>query len=231
MSPPYDANPDRRPLPDGWIAQYDPNYKAWYYVNTLAKPPIPTWIHPLGPATPSLPEYSPPAVPPNNNSSTYADRYSPNGQGGYASQDDRNSSAEYRDERRGLGGLLGHLRPGHHHNSGFGRGGGGYMGGGGGYMGGGGGYMGGGGGYPGQQQQPQVVYVEQQHAPKRSGMGNVALGAGAGLLGGVVLGEMLERGDEDRRYDDGYNDGAYDGGFDGGNDFGGGDDFGSGDFF
>jgi hypothetical protein len=54
------------------------------------------------------------------------------------------------------GGLLGRLtggRPGQHHNSG---------------------YMGGG-GYPGQQHQPQVVYVEQQHASKGSGMGKLAL--------------------------------------------------------
>lgn len=29
--PPYGTpeNPDRRPLPDGWTQQYDPNYKTW----------------------------------------------------------------------------------------------------------------------------------------------------------------------------------------------------------
>jgi len=218
--PPYDANPDRRPLPPGWITQYDQNYKAWYYVNTLANPPATTWIHPSGP-----PSFPPPVGPPNNNSSTYSPA---TGQGGYPSQGGGNGypqpfggygdsgGAEYErgypqqnvDNQRGLGGLLGRLtggqRPGH--NSGFG---------------------GGGGGYPGQQQ-PQVVYVQQQQASKGSGMGKLALAAGGGLLGGALLTDVLER-DDDRSYEEGYDDGRDDsGGFDGG--FDGGDDFGGGDF-
>jgi len=55
----------------------------------------------------------------------------------------------------------------------------------------GGGHSYGGGGYPAQQQQPQVVYVvEQQQRPQKSsgiGLGGLALGAGAGLLGGALL--------------------------------------------
>ncbi|KZT62138.1 hypothetical protein CALCODRAFT_278193 [Calocera cornea HHB12733] len=34
-------NPDKRPLPPGWVTQYDPNYKTWFYVNTRAEPPPP----------------------------------------------------------------------------------------------------------------------------------------------------------------------------------------------
>ena len=86
-----------------------------------------------------------------------------------------------------------------------------------------------GGGYPGQQQQPQVVYVEQQQqAPsKGSGMGKIALAgsqvflgptvqfyskfssalAGAGLLGGALLTEAIDRDDDwDRDDNRGYGD-------------------------
>jgi len=59
-------NPDRRPLPAGWIGQYEPKYvlssfkfllltegssshKAFFYVNTTAPNPTPSWTHPLGP--------------------------------------------------------------------------------------------------------------------------------------------------------------------------------------
>ena len=59
-------NPDKRPLPTGWIGQYDAtcvfsalnisftnrwtsSHKAFFYVNTAAPNPSPTWTHPLGP--------------------------------------------------------------------------------------------------------------------------------------------------------------------------------------
>jgi len=213
MSPPYDANPDRRPLPADWITQYDPNYDAWFYVNTATG--ITTWNHPLGP--PERKTYPPPAVPPPNNN--YAGGYSAaTGQGSYPSQGGGNGypqpsggygvSGGAEHERKGLGGLLGRLRPGQHD----------------------GGFGGGGGGYASQQQQPQVVYAQQQQPPKGSGMGKVALAAGAGLLGGAVLTEVLEH-DDDRAYEEGYDEGRDDnyGGFDGG--FDGGDNFGGGDFF
>jgi len=73
-----------------------------------------------------------------------------------------------------------------------------------------------GGGYPGQrQQQPQVVYVERHQAP-RFGVGGLALAAGAGILGGGVLAEVI--GDEDRDDRDDYR------GYGDGDDFGGGGD-------
>ncbi|KAJ6612147.1 hypothetical protein B0H10DRAFT_326951 [Mycena sp. CBHHK59/15] len=59
------VNPDRRQLPPGWITQFDSNYNAWFYVNTLVQPPVTTWVHPLGaPASPAGPPpgaaYTPP---------------------------------------------------------------------------------------------------------------------------------------------------------------------------
>ncbi|KAJ6543946.1 hypothetical protein B0H19DRAFT_291779 [Mycena capillaripes] len=65
--PPYGGqphNPDTRQLPPGWITQFDSNYNAWFYVNTLVQPPVTTWVHPLGaPPTPAV-AYSPPPGPP-----------------------------------------------------------------------------------------------------------------------------------------------------------------------
>jgi len=60
-APPPTFNPDRRPLPDGWITRYDDNYRAWYYVDTRAHPPRSSWEHPLGAARS---DYSPPSNPP-----------------------------------------------------------------------------------------------------------------------------------------------------------------------
>lgn len=228
--PPYDVNPDRRPLPAGWITQYDPNYKAWFYVNTEANPPVTTWNHPSGPVSTPSPEprrYAAPQAPPvNNNFSTYPGSYNPaGGQGSYPSQngypqqppfgDSRGAGYEQnypqQNDRRGLGGLLGRLTEGRHSGrpsygdeGRFGNGDGGF------------GRPSYGGGYPSQQQQPQVVYVEQQPQRKSGiGAGGLALGAGAGLLGGIFLGEALENNDCDR--------GDFGGGdfYDGGGDFGG----------
>ncbi|KAL4082169.1 hypothetical protein V8B97DRAFT_173453 [Scleroderma yunnanense] len=45
-SPPL--NPDTRPLPPGWVQQYN-----WeFYVNTREQPPRSSWEHPLGPPGP-----------------------------------------------------------------------------------------------------------------------------------------------------------------------------------
>ncbi|KAI0637645.1 hypothetical protein C8Q77DRAFT_1087004, partial [Trametes polyzona] len=69
--PPYTPNgpppnPDRRPLPPGWIEQWDSNYKTWFYVNTAENPPRSSWVHPLGPAPPAPQPsgYAPPSGPP-----------------------------------------------------------------------------------------------------------------------------------------------------------------------
>lgn len=98
-----------------------------------------------------------------------------------------------------------------------------------------------GGGYPQQQyggypQQGYGGYPQQQAyaQPQRKhggmgGMGGMALGAGAGLLGGALLMDGIDH-MEENAYDQGYQNGG--GGDDYGNDDygGGGDDFGGGDF-
>ncbi|KAL6454737.1 WWM1 WW domain-containing protein WWM1 [Candida maltosa Xu316] len=82
-----------------------------------------------------------------------------------------------------------------------------------------------------QQGPPQGYYQQQQQPPRRSNAGNMALGVGGGLLGGMLLGSAINGWEDHERnegYQDGYQDG-YDNGFDNGNDYGG-DDFGGGDF-
>ncbi|KAF8233131.1 hypothetical protein L208DRAFT_905076 [Tricholoma matsutake] len=69
LPPPYGIqtpiNPERRPLPEGWISQFDNNYKAWFYVNTRAQPPVTQWAHP-GVAPPPPSQYAPPPMPPTH---------------------------------------------------------------------------------------------------------------------------------------------------------------------
>ncbi|KIY67146.1 hypothetical protein CYLTODRAFT_444198 [Cylindrobasidium torrendii FP15055 ss-10] len=65
--PPPPNNPDVRPLPQGWVTQYDFNYRTWFFVNTAVNPPQVQWVHPYGP-----PNYGPPAGSPP-----------PQGYGGY----------------------------------------------------------------------------------------------------------------------------------------------------
>ncbi|KAI8449070.1 hypothetical protein BY996DRAFT_6414326 [Phakopsora pachyrhizi] len=38
-------NPNE-PLPRGWLKDWDPNHKAWYYVDTRQNPPQTTWKDP-----------------------------------------------------------------------------------------------------------------------------------------------------------------------------------------
>ncbi|CAE7219158.1 unnamed protein product [Rhizoctonia solani] len=58
-------NPDTRPLPPGFITQFDNNYNAWFYVNTNANPPTPQWTHPADDQKPPPPPaFSPPPGPP-----------------------------------------------------------------------------------------------------------------------------------------------------------------------
>ncbi|CCA66974.1 hypothetical protein PIIN_00811 [Serendipita indica DSM 11827] len=52
-TPAGSENPDKRPLPPGWITQFDKNYNTWYYVNTAEHPPRTVWEHPAGPAPPT----------------------------------------------------------------------------------------------------------------------------------------------------------------------------------
>ncbi|KAJ7638369.1 hypothetical protein FB45DRAFT_902627 [Roridomyces roridus] len=67
------GNPDTRPLPPGWITEFDRNYNAWFYVNTTAQPPVTTWVHPGA----APPPFSPPAGPPPGNQSPYPPQGSP----------------------------------------------------------------------------------------------------------------------------------------------------------
>ncbi|KAG2070021.1 hypothetical protein BDR04DRAFT_656943 [Suillus decipiens] len=71
-------NPDSRPLPRGWVAQYNWDYKSWFYVNEMEQPPRSSWEHPLGP-----PQYAPP---PNRDfsRSPYQDNYNQAPGPGYA---------------------------------------------------------------------------------------------------------------------------------------------------
>ncbi|KAG8914770.1 hypothetical protein FRC00_010962 [Tulasnella sp. 408] len=71
-------NPDSRPLPAGWIEQYDKNYDTWFYVNTAANPPVTTWEHPAKNA--EMPPSGPPPGPPQDSQGGYNQGYN---QGGY----------------------------------------------------------------------------------------------------------------------------------------------------
>ncbi|KAH3674673.1 hypothetical protein WICMUC_003089 [Wickerhamomyces mucosus] len=77
------------------------------------------------------------------------------------------------------------------------------------------------------QQQPQ--YYQQQSSGNRRNYGGMAMGAGAGLLGGMLLGEMLTPHHDIINMQGPPPPGDFGGGGFGGGDFGGGD-FGGGDF-
>ncbi|PPQ63974.1 hypothetical protein CVT24_009096 [Panaeolus cyanescens] len=209
--PPYasTANPDTRTLPDGWITQFDPNYKAWYYVNTRSTPPETTWVHPLGPPPPPPQQYGPPSGPPPPNNNGYNPGFP---QGNYGGYPNHNSQPPY----GGYGGQnnypynsgpspggYGDQRDygGYNQQSSYGsqppantKGAGGMLGGlmskfgGGSSHGSGYPQQGGYNGYP-----PQTVVVQQQ--PKKSGgmgMGGMALAGGAGLLGGLLVADAID---------------------------------------
>ncbi|KAG8748139.1 hypothetical protein FRC10_008872 [Ceratobasidium sp. 414] len=46
QAPNGQGNPDGRPLPPGFVTQFDPGYSTWFYVNTTAQPPRSQWLHP-----------------------------------------------------------------------------------------------------------------------------------------------------------------------------------------
>jgi len=202
-SPP--PNPDTRDLPHGWVAQYNWDYKQWFYVNTREQPPRSSWEHPLGPMP-----FAPPSGPPPDRS--YSRSPYGGGPGGYNS----GYQPSYGASPQGYGGP-----PPNYTNAPSG----GYTGGGpyapGGYQQGSyppenRGWFGGGGG---GQQQP--VYT--QAPPKKSGigLGTAVLAGGAGLVGGALLMDAFEDHDEREReegFDQGYQDGwdNNQGDFDGG---------------
>ncbi|TFK64896.1 hypothetical protein BDN72DRAFT_881243 [Pluteus cervinus] len=235
-------NPDNRALPPGWVEQYDPNYRAWFYVNTTASPPVTTWTHPLGPAPPPPAAYSAPSHPPPvdnyradynpnsgpNNSwdngppaySSYPNNYpqqpqQPQQPQGYASYGGGNQYGQ----QNGPPGWQSGPPPSGGSNSGKGwinaqlllpyrspldTG----------ILGG----LFGGKTNHGQQQQmqagppPTVIY--QQAAPKKSSgfSGSSALmGAGAGILGGLLVADLVEDAVDDNYYDGGgdFGDGGF----------------------
>jgi len=199
-------NPDGRRLPPGWIEQYERNYDAWFYVDTNVTPPVTSWTHPAS--------FQPPPGPPPGG---------PQYGGGYGQPPPQN----YPPQQYG-----GYNQPGYNQGGGYNQppAYGGY----------GGPQQGYGGSSPGRgygsgYQEP--VY-EPTIPPKKPGMSNgakVALGAGAGLLGGLAIADVFEH-EENKGFDQGYEDRAqqdnnYDGGggYDGGgNDGGGGYDGGDG---
>ncbi|EPT03166.1 hypothetical protein FOMPIDRAFT_1035543 [Fomitopsis schrenkii] len=219
-NPPPRENPDRRPLPPGWIAQWDSNYNAWFYVNTQDNPPRSSWVHPLGPPGSPTPQSSyapPPGPPPPNSRGAYSPGYGgspapgPQRYDGYAST----PSPGYGGPSPGYGGPPPSnyaTRPGYGGPSQPQRDDRGWF-----------------GSSSAPQQQPVVV---QQAPAKKSGPGigtALAIG-GAGLLGGAVLEDLWQDHDENER-EEGFQDamamqdGGYGGGDFGGGDFGGGDDF------
>ncbi|CAE6413426.1 unnamed protein product [Rhizoctonia solani] len=46
QAPNGQGNPDNRPLPPGFVTQFDPIYNTWFYINTQANPPRSQWLHP-----------------------------------------------------------------------------------------------------------------------------------------------------------------------------------------
>jgi len=206
------VNPDSRLLPQGWVQQYDPNYKTWFYVNTNEQPPRSSWVHPLGALAP--PPGPPPGASPNRDPAYGGGGWNQgppqqyNSASGYGSPPPGgwNNSPPPQSSYGGYGyngppqGNYGSGYPPQEQRGWFGGG--------------------------GHQQPPQYV----QAPPKKSGpgMGTALLAGGAGLVGGALLMDAIE--DHDRNeYDQGYNQG-----FDQGNDQGQDnnyDDNGGGDFF
>ncbi|KAI0366203.1 hypothetical protein BV20DRAFT_1124411 [Pilatotrama ljubarskyi] len=208
--PPYSPNgpppnPDRRPLPPGWIEQWDSNYKAWFYVNTAENPPRSSWVHPLGPAppTPQPSGFAPPPGPPPPDNRSYSP-YPPQPQPGYGPGYGQPPPQQY-SQSPGPGSYYGSPPPQ-------------------------GGYPPYGAGPPQENRgwfgsstpQPAVV---QQAPPKKSGpgMGTALLAGGAGLVGGALLMDAFED-HEDHEREEAY-DAGYDQGFDNGYDQGDGGDW------
>lgn len=198
-----DSKGDDRPLPEGWVKQWDSNYNRHFYVDTKANPPRSIWVHPSdenGPSKQPQQQFTAPSGPPPNDNRQGWGQGPPHGYGqqgpyggGYPQQ--QPPYGGYQQQQPPYGGGYGQQpmmmqQP----MAGGNRMGGGRFGGGGGGM----------------------------------GMGGMALGAGAGLLGGAMLMHGIDDMQDDA-YRDGYQDGQDNDYGDGGDDFGGGD-MGGGDF-
>ncbi|THV00582.1 hypothetical protein K435DRAFT_963996 [Dendrothele bispora CBS 962.96] len=195
-SPPPPTNPDTRALPPGWISQYDPNYRAWFYVNTVAQPPHTTWVHPLGPPGSSPPpnQYGPPSGPPPSGPPG-----GPAGPGyGYGSPPPQQGYGYPQGPQQGYG--YGSPPPQGYYNQGYP------------------GQQDRFGGFGGQSYQQQPMYAQQKPQKSGPGMGTALLAGGAGLVGGALIADAIGDHIEDEQreaYQEGYDDGQ-DGDFDGG---------------
>ncbi|TIA99298.1 hypothetical protein E3P96_02943 [Wallemia ichthyophaga] len=218
---------DGRPLPEGWIEDFDPQYQRNFWVDVRKEPPVSIWHHPLDDAEYSNKSFAPPPGPPPG-ASPYEEKPpvpqsqpspQPRGSSPYIPQKESKSS-----KIKSFLGLGSSSRP-----QGYGQGG---------YMqqqpmqqpmypqqqsypqqqpymqpqqqp-----YM-----HP-QQQQPymqpqQPMYVQQQRPSKRMGGGGGGMGSmlpmagglGAGMLGGAFLAHEFDESQQDA-YEDGYDDGG-----------------------
>ncbi|KAF5390470.1 hypothetical protein D9757_005317 [Collybiopsis confluens] len=211
---PPNENPDRRQLPPGWVSQYDSSYRAWFYVNTGTNPPVTTWAHPLG-APPSppppLPNYGAPSgpPPPGPGSPGYGYNNSPGQYSGYGGPGYQQSPPpqQYYGSAPPQPGYSPGPGPGYGYREEESRG-----------------FF----NRPSNNTPQQVIY--EQAPPKKSGPGmGTMLGIGAaGLVGGAVIGELIENHEDNERFD-AYQQGEQDGRDDnyggGGGDYGGGDDY------
>ncbi|PWN35828.1 uncharacterized protein FA14DRAFT_47635 [Meira miltonrushii] len=62
-----DSKGDDRPLPEGWVKQWDSNYNRHFYVDTRANPPRSIWVHPSDEGKSSQPpqqQFTAPSGPP-----------------------------------------------------------------------------------------------------------------------------------------------------------------------
>jgi len=53
MSAPYVNPASPTPLPAGWVARFDVDKQAWFYIDTFGQPPVKSWQHPLGVLAPA----------------------------------------------------------------------------------------------------------------------------------------------------------------------------------
>jgi len=224
-------DPNKPPtVPSGWLAKFDDKYKTWFYVDLSTKKS--QWEAPKGTVFDKADDVPPPAYSPTTSK---AETVSPTtSKLNVPAKDEQNKGLfnRHHQQQPGYGGgaaAAGSIPPRTQYPAQPGYGGfppqqayGGYP-------------PQGYGGYPpqgygGYPPQGYGGYPPQQAQRSRfgGGAGNMALGVGGGLLGGMLLGNaMNDWGDSERM--EGYQDGYQDGFDNGGGDFDGGD-FGGGDF-
>lgn len=230
-------DPKNKPnVPPGWVAQFDEKYLTWFYVNLDTKKS--QWEAPAGTLLDQNVDVPPPPYAPSSSragaSGNYAVGAGPGNRAGDGySRGPANAGYEQNQPQGGYqGGYTGNFAPNGQYGAGFTQQGFPQQ------------------GYPPQQYQsgypqampgampqayppqgysgyPSQQYQQPQTGSRFGGGSGMALGAGAGLLGGMMLSNAMHN-SQMNAYEEGYSNG-YDNGFDNGGDFGGGD-FGGGDF-